>query len=97
MNAPALEFYRTIIAKQEARLLVVHSYFMLRARHPTAPALLVWRYINDEATDESFEEFVCGLTGHEFQCSGTAYGGDDERWHGEGRCLCINCGKDGDA
>lgn len=34
--------------------------------------------------------------GHEFECSGTAYGGDDERWHGEGRCLCIWCGADGD-
>lgn len=35
--------------------------------------------------------------GHDFQCTGTAYGGDDERWHGEGRCLCVYCGADGDA
>lgn len=35
--------------------------------------------------------------GHEFVCTGTAYGGDDERWCGEGRCYCIHCGADGDA
>lgn len=35
--------------------------------------------------------------GHVFECTGTSYGGDDERWHGEGRCLCIHCGADGDA
>lgn len=35
--------------------------------------------------------------GHKFVCTGTQYGGDDERWHGEGRCLCIYCGADGDA
>jgi hypothetical protein len=35
--------------------------------------------------------------GHKFECTGTAYGGDDERWHGEGRCLCVYCGADGDA
>ncbi len=36
-------------------------------------------------------------SGHEFVCTGTAYGGDDERWCGEGRCYCIHCGADGDA
>lgn len=35
--------------------------------------------------------------GHEFKCTGTAYGGDDPRWCGEGRCLCVHCGADGDA
>lgn len=35
--------------------------------------------------------------GHSWVCSGTAYGGDDERWHGEGRCYCEWCGADGDA
>lgn len=29
--------------------------------------------------------------------TGTAYGGDDERYHGEGRCYCVFCGADGDA
>lgn len=35
--------------------------------------------------------------GHQFECTGTAYGGDDESYHGEGRCYCIHCGADGDA
>lgn len=35
--------------------------------------------------------------GHKFECTGTRYGGDDTRWNGEGRCLCVYCGADGDA
>lgn len=34
---------------------------------------------------------------HEWSYSGTAYGGDDESYHGEGRCRCSLCGADGDA
>ena len=34
---------------------------------------------------------------HEWECSGSAYGGDDDRWHGEGRVYCTLCGADGDA
>ena len=34
---------------------------------------------------------------HEWAYTGTAYGGDDESYHGEGRCYCMNCGADGDA
>lgn len=34
---------------------------------------------------------------HEWVYTGTAYGGDDERWLGEGRCYCSKCGADGDA
>lgn len=30
-------------------------------------------------------------------CSGTAYGGDDDSYFGEGRCYCMFCGADGDA
>lgn len=30
-------------------------------------------------------------------CTGTAYGGDDERYCGEGRIYCDTCGADGDA
>jgi hypothetical protein len=29
--------------------------------------------------------------------TGTQYGGDDDRWHGEGRVYCELCGADGDA
>lgn len=35
--------------------------------------------------------------GHDFVCTGTAYGGDDESYHGEGRSYCQHCGADGDA
>jgi hypothetical protein len=34
---------------------------------------------------------------HEWAYTGTSYGGDDERWMGEGRCYCLKCGADGDA
>ena len=35
--------------------------------------------------------------GHEWAYTGTAYGGDDPSYFGEGRCYCIWCGADGDA
>lgn len=34
---------------------------------------------------------------HDWSYTGTAYGGDDESYHGEGRCYCAHCGADGDA
>jgi hypothetical protein len=34
---------------------------------------------------------------HRWSYSGTAYGGDDDSYHGEGRCYCTLCGADGDA
>jgi hypothetical protein len=37
-----------------------------------------------------------GPRGHEWAYTGTAYGGDDASYHGEGRCYCIYCGTDGD-
>lgn len=33
---------------------------------------------------------------HEWVYTGTAYGGDDDSHHGEGRCYCAKCGADGD-
>jgi hypothetical protein len=48
----------------------------------------------NEDEDERGEPQGCA---HEWAYTGTAYGGDDERWHGEGRCYCIHCGADGDA
>lgn len=33
---------------------------------------------------------------HEWVYTGTAYGGDDESYRGEGRCYCKHCGADGD-
>ena len=51
----------------------------------------------DDETDVGYPPPCTDPGGHEFECTGTAYGGDDERWHGEGRMLCVHCGADGDA
>ncbi len=39
----------------------------------------------------------CPCPGHVWAYSGTAYGGDDESYGGEGRAYCEICGADGDA
>jgi hypothetical protein len=49
----------------------------------------------DDFEDEP-EDRCTNPGGHEFECTGTAYGGDDARWFGEGRSFCIYCGADGD-
>jgi hypothetical protein len=46
----------------------------------------------DPNDDDEIEECE-----HVWVYTGTEYGGDDERWHGEGRCYCELCGADGDA
>ncbi|WP_186215111.1 hypothetical protein [Burkholderia gladioli] len=73
------------------------QYQRLRAAHPTIRALTIHRYIHDDQ-GMSLEQFQCETErGHVWSYSGTAYGGDDESFHGEGRCYCIYCGRDGDA
>lgn len=52
---------------------------------------------DEDEPDDSYPPACTNPGGHEFECTGTQYGGDDERWHGEGRCLCVHCGADGDA
>jgi hypothetical protein len=47
--------------------------------------------------DDSYPPACSDPGGHKFEGTGTAYGGVDERWQGEGRMLCIHCGADGDA
>lgn len=42
---------------------------------------------------QQFETEECN---HEWVHTGTEYGGDDESYHGEGRCYCLLCGEDGD-
>lgn len=51
----------------------------------------------DDDTEFDGEPACTGPKGHEFVCTGTQYGGDDESYHGEGRCYCVHCGADGDA
>lgn len=85
------------VAKLETKALLAKCYFGIKAEHPDAPAIIIWRYLHD-GTGESFAEFRCRTThGHDFECTGTAYGGDDPSYHGEGRCYCTHCGADGDA
>jgi hypothetical protein len=37
------------------------------------------------------------LCAHEWSYTGSAYGGDEDSYGGEGRCYCCKCGADGDA
>ena len=73
---------------------VIPAYVKLRAEHPRIPARKILAYIKDGG-GESFAEFTC--PGHQWAYTGSAYGGDDESYFGEGRCYCQNCGADGDA
>lgn len=72
---------------------IAPAYQRLRAQHPQIPARQVHEYLRCGA-GESIEQYLCG---HRWAYTGTAYGGDDESYHGEGRCYCLNCGMDGDA
>lgn len=46
--------------------------------------------------DDGADQGCTNPGGHEWAYSGTAYGGDDESYFGEGRCYCVHCGADGD-
>lgn len=50
-----------------------------------------------EEADPDPEADKCpGPHGHKWAYTGTAYGGDDESYMGEGRAYCVYCGADGD-
>ena len=73
-------------------------YFRVRGQYEHIPARVAFGWACGEGEGQSLVEYLCSVTrGHEWGYSGTQYGGDDERWHGEGRCLCVWCGADGDA
>ncbi|MPS27582.1 MAG: hypothetical protein E2576_11115 [Alcaligenaceae bacterium] len=73
------------------------EYQVLRRAHPAMRALTIHRYIRDDQ-GLSPEQFACATErGHSWAFTGTAYGGDDERYLSEGRCYCVYCGADGDA
>ena len=94
--APFVPTGRTFIELEEFAQLA-RDYQLLRMGHPTVPAAIVHGWLRDDH-GMSFREYVCQFTrGHDWGYSGTAYGGDDESYHGEGRCLCVHCGADGDA
>ena len=73
---------------------IAPAYQALRREYPTIPARSVKAYLDEPGDNANLVEFTCA---HDFAYTGTAYGGDDERWMGEGRCYCLKCGKDGDA
>ena len=69
-------------------------YARLREQYPTVPASRLFAYACGDAEGGSLQEFLC--ESHKWVYTGTAYGGDDESYHGEGRVYCAHCGKDGD-
>lgn len=74
--------------------LIAPTYEALRRANPDIPARTIKAFIDEPGDCTSIEQFMCR---HEFAYTGTQYGGDDERWHGEGRAYCQKCGMDGDA
>jgi hypothetical protein len=73
-------------------------YRALRHRYPHVAARHVHSYLRDGDGAGTLEQYVCSITaGHEWAYTGTAYGGDEDTYHGEGRCYCALCGADGDA
>jgi hypothetical protein len=49
------------------------------------------------SSDDEPGDDCTNSSGHSWVYSGSAYGGDDDSYHGEGRCYCEFCGADGDA
>jgi hypothetical protein len=73
------------------------QYATLRRAHPMVSARWIKRYIDDQPP-LTLEQFVCeATTGHRWSHTGTAFGGEDETFRGEGRVYCLHCGADGDA
>lgn len=70
------------------------AYVELRKQYPNARAVDLYGYAQSGGDGGTFEQFKCS---HEFVYTGTAYGGDDDSYMGEGRCYCAKCGLDGDA
>jgi hypothetical protein len=63
-------------------------------------AVMVWApfYGIEQDADEP-DRYINGDAhcAHEWSYDGTAYGGDNPAYHGEGRVRCNKCGADGDA
>jgi len=76
---------------------VASQYLHLRQSHPSTRALTIHQYIHDDE-GLTLVQFECATErGHSWSYTGSAYGGDDESYSGEGRCYCCYCGADGDA
>jgi hypothetical protein len=73
---------------------IAPEYRRLREARPEISARDVHRYLRGCSDFQSIDQFLCA---HSFVYTGTAYGGDDASYRGEGRCYCSKCGLDGDA
>jgi hypothetical protein len=83
----------------QAFALLAGAYANVRAKNPGTPAWACMSYLRAQEDGDqpcAVWRIAAGL-GHEWNYSGTQYGGDDESYHGEGRCLCAYCGADGDS
>lgn len=50
--------------------------------------------VNSKPQHDEDGNIICN---HDWHYTGTQYGGDDERYNGEGVVYCTKCGADGDA
>lgn len=103
--AQADRFLGFVTSYQAAERLQLQSEFLLAQRIVSAasspdydddgedPVALLIDQVDDER--DPGQRGPC--PGHVWVYTGTAYGGDDESFHGEGRVYCENCGADGDA
>lgn len=78
---------------------VIEPYIALRRARPEVPARFVLAHVRGDVPEaSSLDQTWCALGfGHRWSHTGTAYGGDDPSYHGEGRVICCYCGADGDA
>lgn len=87
---------RTLLQAAEFGM-IAGMYARERATHPCMRALTIFRWLRDDQ-GLTLEQFECATErGHSWSFTGTAYGGDDSSYMGEGRCYCAYCGADGDA
>jgi len=74
------------------------GYSLDGAHDAFADGLTIEEYVQEVRTGRDEPDDACtDPSGHEWAYSGTAYGGDDDSYFGEGRCYCVHCGADGDA
>lgn len=64
--------------------------------HANAGQMAPWESGDELLPDDPNDESCTHPEGHSWLYTGVAYGGDDESYHGEGRCYCEHCGADGD-
>jgi hypothetical protein len=93
--AQADRFLGFVTSYQAAERLQLEPEFLLAQRIVSAAQ---WDLAHPDGDDDEdpapLGRCPCGGA---WVCTGTAYGGDDESYHGEGRIYCDQCNADGDA